>query len=75
MNLQDPNWHNDISFSMPAYYWLSVHSNVCLALRQPENKGSSRTIALTFLASIESVLLADSLLTPDEISLIHKTGY
>lgn len=75
MNTQDPNWNNDISITLPAYFWLSVHGNVCLGLRHPENKGTSRNMAITFLTRIENVLLRESLLSPEDISLIHKTDF
>lgn len=75
MNIKDPDWNNDICITMPAHWWLTIHGNVCLGLRHPDNKGSSRGVAITCLTRIENVLLSHSLLSPDDISHIHKTGY
>ena len=75
MNTQDPNWKKDITITLPAYQWLTVHGNACLGLRHPENTRSSRGPTITFLVKLEGLLLHKSLLTPDDITHIHKTGY
>ena len=75
MNLNDHRWHEKITLSLSAIQWISVHGNTCLGLRHPDNKGTSRSSAIDFLLKLEGKLLEKSLLSPEEVSLIHKTGY
>lgn len=75
MNIKDPNWNKDITITLPAFQWLGIHGNTCLGLRHPENKGPSRALVISFLIKLEGMLLEESLLTPEDISYIHKTGY
>ena len=55
------------SLSATLLEWMTVHGNICLGLRHPENQGPSRGYALAVRDRIADLLIARGVLTPDQI--------
>lgn len=72
-DFNDKRWIKEIAVTLPALSWLTIHGTVCLGLRHPHNTGPSRKIAEDFITSIETFLMQNDLLTPEDIQLIRKT--
>lgn len=47
--------------------WLAVHGNLCLALRHPENKDSSRAMIVEMVETLRELIVAGGLLTKEEM--------
>jgi hypothetical protein len=47
--------------------WLTVHGNLCLALRHPSNVGESRRIAIRMLETISRLIVDAGVMTQEEI--------
>ncbi len=61
-----------LAVELPMHAWLAVHGNLLLALRHPENAGSSRTMADDVVALLEGAFLDVGLLTEDAIAGMHR---
>jgi hypothetical protein len=53
--------------------WMSVHGAICLALRHPLYKGPSRQLVLNFVRSLGEKLVAEGVLTPQELQEVTRT--
>jgi hypothetical protein len=52
--------------------WLTIHGNVCLALRHPQNRGPSRQIALVFVKELGKALVRWGAITEEELKDAEK---
>lgn len=75
MNFHDPNWEKNITVTMPAYRWWSIHNTTCLGLRHSSSKKASRDSALEFFRTIEEKLLDEKILSISDINHIQNTFY
>jgi len=46
--------------------WLTVHGNLCLALRHPQNQGPSRRFVVDFVKQLGELLVAWGVITDEE---------
>jgi hypothetical protein len=47
--------------------WITVHGNLCLALRHPQNRGPSRKLAVDFVKALGKALVEWGALTPEQL--------
>jgi hypothetical protein len=52
--------------------WVTVHGNLCLALRHPQNRGSSREWAVKFTKALGKALVEWGALTPEQLEEAEK---
>jgi hypothetical protein len=52
--------------------WITVHGNLCLALRHPQNIGSSRKLAVEFTKALGKALVEWGALTPEQLEETEK---
>ncbi len=56
-----------ISKEASGLVWAAVHGNLLLALRHPENRGSSRKLVVDFVKALEVLLEQEGVLTPNQL--------
>lgn len=54
------------------YVWLTIHGNLCLALRHPMNSGPSRDYLIPFVDKLGRLLVEHGLLTAQELELAQR---
>jgi len=54
------------------FVWMTIHGNLCLALRHPENQGPSRAYAVAFVEKIGRLLVDRGLLTQEQLDHVQK---
>jgi len=47
--------------------WLTVHGNLCLALRHPQNRGESRRYAVAFVKVLGRMLVDLDVITEEQL--------
>jgi len=52
--------------------WLTIHGNICLALRHPQNIGPSRLYAIQFVKMLGKALVQWGALTEEEFKDLEK---
>ena len=52
--------------------WLTVHGNLCLALRHPENRGASRSYVVQFTKQLGQALVKWGVITQAQLREAHK---
>lgn len=52
--------------------WITVHGNLCLALRHPQNRGPSRKLAVEFTKALGKALVEWGALTPEQLKEAEK---
>jgi hypothetical protein len=52
--------------------WITVHGNLCLALRHPQNQGPSRKVAVMFTKALGKALVEWGALTPEQLEEAEK---
>lgn len=52
--------------------WLTVHGNLCLALRHPENTGPSRVLIVGMIYRIGKILVEGGVLTQEELNFATR---
>lgn len=52
--------------------WITVHGNLCLALRHPQNRGPSRKLAVEFVKELGKALVEWKALTPEQLKAAEK---
>lgn len=73
--LTDEELKKVIAIEFPALSWITIHGNLCLALRHPQNVGASRPVAISALEWIEQQLFMAGILDQEDIETIHKTEF
>jgi hypothetical protein len=58
--------------SAPLLTWLTIHGNICLALRHPQNRGSSRQYAIEFVKQLGRALVKAGAISQEELYEIEK---
>lgn len=61
-----------VAIELPLYGWLSVHGNLLLALRHPENNGKSRQLIEDVAGMLEGLFLDSGLLTEAQVLNMHQ---
>lgn len=61
-------WTAPLTIAAPGLTWMSVHGNLCLALRHPLNRGASRDLVERFLLELGGKLVDAGVLTPEELA-------
>jgi hypothetical protein len=56
-----------VTLELPMLTLTTIHGNLCLALRHPENTGPAREIAEEVLASLEEVFLRAGVFTAPQL--------
>ncbi len=54
------------------FLWMTVHGNLCLALRHPTNDGPSRGYTVAFVRKLGRLLVERGLLTQAELDLAEE---
>lgn len=52
--------------------WLTIHGNVCLALRHPQNTGESRAYAVAFVKFLGRMLVECDVITEEQLRKLEK---
>jgi hypothetical protein len=52
--------------------WITVHGNLCLALRHPQNRGPSRKWIVDFTKALGKALVEWGALTPQQLEEAEK---
>lgn len=52
--------------------WLTVHGNLCLALRHPQNDGPSRATVVSMIHRIGKLLVEGGILTREELNFATR---
>lgn len=52
--------------------WITIHGNLCLALRHPQNRGPSRVYAVAFVKEIGRMLVEHGAITEEQLRKIEK---
>lgn len=60
-----------LAVDLPLVVWLAVHGNLLLALRHPENVGSSRSMVEDVVAMLEGTFLDSGFLTEEQVAMMH----
>ncbi len=69
----DPKfWKQKVVIETDLLMVLSIHGNLCLALRHPQNRGPARALILNFIRILENELVKFGVLTLDQVKQIHK---
>lgn len=61
-----------LAVDLPLFVWLAVHGNLLLALRHPENAGSSRAMVEDVVSMLEGAFLDSGLLTEAQLLAMHR---
>ena len=56
-----------VSVEASVLTWMTVHGNLCLALRHPSNQGESRRVALAMIDQISTLLVEAGAMTRQEM--------
>ncbi len=49
------------------FVWMTIHGNLCLALRHPENQGPSRAYTVAFVEKLGRLLVERGMLTQAQL--------
>lgn len=52
--------------------WMTVHGNLCLALRHPQNKGESRALVVSMVYKLGTLLIKEGILTAEEMNMATR---
>jgi len=52
--------------------WLTIHGNLCLALRHPQNRGPSRQFVVNFVKRLGQMLVTSGAITEEELKAAEK---
>ena len=63
---------DQIEIEADAFTWMTVHGNLCLGLRHPNNTGPSRKIVENFVEALEAMLVKSGLLSEEDVVSIHQ---
>lgn len=61
-----------VALELPMLSWLAVHGNLLLALRHPENAGTSRQLVEDVVAALEGLFLDSGLLSEEQLAAIRQ---
>jgi hypothetical protein len=61
-----------MAVSAPLLTWLTIHGNICLALRHPANRGDSRQYAIAFVKQLGQALVKEGAISQEELEEIEK---
>ncbi|MBI5468578.1 MAG: hypothetical protein HY891_05530 [Deltaproteobacteria bacterium] len=61
-----------IEIEQTALTWMAVYGNCWLALRHPQNNGSSRALIESFLVEVEEKLIECGMFTREEMEMIRR---
>ncbi len=69
----DPEfWKKKIKVDMDVITLLSIHGNLCLALRHPENTGESRKLIVSFVKQTGQYLVYLGVYTQDQLKQVER---
>lgn len=54
------------------FVWMTIHGNLCLALRHPENDGPSRAYMEAFINKLSMMLVQRGMLTQQDIERAQR---
>ena len=57
----------NFSISANLLTWLTVHGNLCLALRHPQNRGASRPYVIGFTKELGKLLVRYGVMTEEQL--------
>lgn len=66
-------WKQNVIMDLDILTLMTLHGNVCLALRHPGNGGSARGIMIQFVKKVGRHLVELGALTEKELKQIEKT--
>ena len=58
---------NRVSIEASLLDWMTIHGNLCLALRHPQNTGDSRAVLIAMVHRIGKMLVKGGMLTQAEL--------
>lgn len=61
-----------VSVEAPMLSWVTVHGNLCLALRHPSNRGQSRQICLNMVKQLSEMIVAGGIMTQEEMDQANR---
>lgn len=56
----------------PMLTWVTVHGNLCLALRHPENRGQSRQLCINMVRQLSEMIVAAGVMTQQEMDEANR---
>lgn len=56
----------------PLLTWMTVHGNLCLALRHPGNSGASRKLCTDFVKTLSDLLVDTGAMTREQIDAANR---
>ena len=59
--------HYLVKVEATAFEWMTVHGNLCLALRHPQNRGPSREACMNIVRKLSKAIVESGLLTQQEM--------
>lgn len=65
-------FRNRATISAPLLTWVTVHGNLCLALRHPANTGESRKLALQFVKKLGEFLVTCEVFTQEQLTTVER---
>ncbi len=71
MNLDPDKLRDTVAIEFSMLGVLSIHGNLCLALRHPQNAGASRQIVVDIIQHLAAIIVARGIMTPLEME--HAT--
>jgi hypothetical protein len=61
-----------VAVEAPMLTWVTVHGNLCLALRHPENRGQSRELCLDLVRRLADLIVSEGIMTPEEMDEANR---
>lgn len=60
------------SVTAPMLTWITVHGNLCLSLRHPQNVGQSRELCLQMVRRLSTMIVDSGLMTQEEMDQANR---
>lgn len=60
------------SVNAPMLTWVTVHGNLCLALRHPSNSGQSRELCLQMVQHLSKLIVDAGIMTQEEMDEANR---
>jgi len=60
------------SVTAPMLTWVTVHGNLCLSLRHPQNAGQSRELCLQMVRHLSKLIVDAEIMTQEEMDQANR---
>lgn len=62
----------EVSVNATVLTWLTVHGNLCLSLRHPQNRGESRALCIDVVRMLSKLIVEAGVMTQAEMDQANR---